>query len=298
MRPTGGKYPGISADFDRSMDNVYEDPEPVDSEVPPYLGDIPGERFSTGPISSTKTESGSPTTDEQPATHDVWIYLDDRHCQHKKTIMRIDIESTWIFDDEIFLWLQTQLWDKVKNPGEPLQSRIPTYGMMPTALFPYNTLGWQDIPFKVSHFAGQLTLAVAQADQRLPCTLCNKLIAGSDRQNHMGRHIAFYMLCAEDKTVAEGQVKWSYNMLNHMETCHPGWEPQVTSEYRNQMGVSKVEQDAFGLVTTSATTTEVVNSKRTAPSPPGSPRLKAIKEQRKFRRLGEGSTIELSWDED
>jgi hypothetical protein len=54
-------------------------------------------------------------------------------------IMQRGIDTTWVFDDDVLTRLQTLLWDKVKMPGEPLQTRIPTYGTVSAELFPYST---------------------------------------------------------------------------------------------------------------------------------------------------------------
>lgn len=50
-------------------------------------------------------------------------------------VMQRDIDLTWIFDDKFLTGLRKLLWEKVKEPGEPLQMRIPTYGNMPVGLY-------------------------------------------------------------------------------------------------------------------------------------------------------------------
>jgi len=89
-------------------------------------------------------------------------------------------------------------------------------------------------------------------------------------------------------------------MPKHMEVCHPEWEQHLTPEYHAKIGVSRNEQDAFGLLTTVTTSEEVTDmrSKRPASSPPGTPHSKAREEQqqRKSRRVEEGRVVDLNED--
>ncbi|KAK7034124.1 hypothetical protein R3P38DRAFT_3496387 [Favolaschia claudopus] len=91
MRPNGGKYPGVSKEVDRSLDEDVAVPDAADSDG---VGLSPAEilRFDGAATLAAETAACSAA---QP--HSVWMKLDtddDRKVAHKKSILRTLMDPT------------------------------------------------------------------------------------------------------------------------------------------------------------------------------------------------------------
>ncbi|KAK7016016.1 hypothetical protein R3P38DRAFT_2786407 [Favolaschia claudopus] len=91
MRPNGGKYPGVSKDFDRSIDEDIDSSQPGDADA---AGLSPADIFRFSGAATLAAETAACST-AQP--HSVWIKLnadDDRKAAHKKSILRTLMDPT------------------------------------------------------------------------------------------------------------------------------------------------------------------------------------------------------------
>ncbi|KAK7013944.1 hypothetical protein R3P38DRAFT_3322453 [Favolaschia claudopus] len=90
MRPNGGKYPGVSKEVDRSLDEDIDLSAPGDGSA---LSPAEILRFDgAAALAAEKAACAAP-----PQPHSVWIKLDaddDRKAAHKKTILRTLMDPT------------------------------------------------------------------------------------------------------------------------------------------------------------------------------------------------------------
>ncbi|KAK6972026.1 hypothetical protein R3P38DRAFT_3240892 [Favolaschia claudopus] len=91
MRPNGGKYPGVSKDFDRSIDEDIDSSQPGDADA---AGLSPADIFRFSGAATLAAETAACSTAQH---HSVWIKLDaddDRKAAHKKSILRTLMDPT------------------------------------------------------------------------------------------------------------------------------------------------------------------------------------------------------------
>ncbi|KAJ7776212.1 hypothetical protein B0H16DRAFT_1859001 [Mycena metata] len=84
-----------------------------------------------------------------------------------------DTETTWVFSNTQMDNLGAELFKRVQE--EEVRMKIPVYGVVKDGRYPYEAV--------ISDVA-----PLAQ-DGRRPCKICKKIFAGTDCQNHMGKHI-------------------------------------------------------------------------------------------------------------
>ncbi|KAK6995631.1 hypothetical protein R3P38DRAFT_2406960, partial [Favolaschia claudopus] len=87
-------------------------------------------------------------------------------------------EKTWVFSNEQLEVFGRILCERVTE--DAVRMKIPVYGAVKDGRYPYEAT--------ISH-CFNFIVAPAPKDGRRPCGVCLKNVAGSERQNHMGRHI-------------------------------------------------------------------------------------------------------------
>ncbi|KAK7055697.1 hypothetical protein R3P38DRAFT_3565250, partial [Favolaschia claudopus] len=100
-----------------------------------------------------------------------------------------DSEKTWVFSNAQLEALGAILCDRVKE--EEVRLKIPTFGMVKEGRYPYEATITNSEPHflpKITHTFPSIA-APAAKDSRRPCLICEKSIAGPERQNHVGKHI-------------------------------------------------------------------------------------------------------------
>jgi len=93
MRPKGGKYPGISAEVDRSL--VQEMPEPDAMEDIELDNEYSFQQFDTKLALEVERAADKP----QHVQHEIWMPLENGKPVHKKTILRYLLESGLDIED-------------------------------------------------------------------------------------------------------------------------------------------------------------------------------------------------------
>ncbi|KAJ7120361.1 hypothetical protein C8R44DRAFT_877797 [Mycena epipterygia] len=100
-----------------------------------------------------------------------------------------DSEKTWVFSNTQLDDMSATLLDRVND--EDVRLKIPVYGPVKEGRYPYEAVVKDDTnatSCTISHCLNSVK-APAAKDGRRPCRICQKNISGSDRQNHVGRHI-------------------------------------------------------------------------------------------------------------
>ncbi|KAJ7479108.1 hypothetical protein FB451DRAFT_1131301 [Mycena latifolia] len=88
-------------------------------------------------------------------------------------------EKTWVFSNAQLDAMSAELSNRVQE--EEVRLKIPVYSPVKDGRYPYEATMTDGKLFTF--------LAPAAKDNRRPCRVCHKNIAGPDRQNHMGKHI-------------------------------------------------------------------------------------------------------------
>jgi hypothetical protein len=125
MRPKGGKYPGISAEVDRSL--VQEMPEPDAMEDIELDNEYSFRQFDAKLALEVERAADKP----QRVQHEIWILLENGKPAHKKTILRYLLESGLDIEDgkSSDRLLRVRYfsdggsdWDKSKSPSRTVSS--------------------------------------------------------------------------------------------------------------------------------------------------------------------------------
>jgi hypothetical protein len=87
MRPKGGKYPGISAEVDRSLGEAEERQGDIETELDYTFQSFDGKAELEAELERARSE----TTDQPPST---WMELDGGKPGHKKTILRLFMDPS------------------------------------------------------------------------------------------------------------------------------------------------------------------------------------------------------------
>ncbi|KAJ7088428.1 hypothetical protein B0H15DRAFT_982116, partial [Mycena belliarum] len=112
-------------------------------------------------------------------------------------------EKTWVFTNSKLEALGVSLLERVQDEGVRL--KIPVYGAVKEGRYPYEATiqDGNQTTRTISHCFNSVT-APAGKDSRRPCGICQKNVAGPDRQNHVGKHILLSQRgVAETSTVAD-----------------------------------------------------------------------------------------------
>ncbi|KAF7328555.1 hypothetical protein MVEN_02543200 [Mycena venus] len=117
----------------------------------------------------------------------------------RSTDTESESEKTWVFSNSQLEAMGTALVERVQE--EEVRLKIPVYGVVKEV-----TIGTTK---SILHSFNAVT-APAAKDNRRPCCICQKNVAGPDRQNHMGKHILFAQrgVVEANDTVAEVSKKF------------------------------------------------------------------------------------------
>ncbi|KAJ7471739.1 hypothetical protein FB451DRAFT_1036440, partial [Mycena latifolia] len=107
-------------------------------------------------------------------------------------------EKTWVFSNVQLDAMSAELLNRVQD--EEVRMKIPVYGPVKDGRYPYEAT-MTDSKLFTFFFLMFDVIAPAAKDNRRSCRVCQKNIAGPDRQNHMGKHILLSM-----RGVLEGNV--------------------------------------------------------------------------------------------
>jgi hypothetical protein len=101
LRPNGGKYPGVSGEVDRSLDEqACNRVDASKSDIDPELTSNHSFRAFDGKaaLHAEQAEEAATSTASGPARHSVWIELKEGKRAHKKTILRVFMDAGYDVD--------------------------------------------------------------------------------------------------------------------------------------------------------------------------------------------------------
>ncbi|KAJ7699599.1 hypothetical protein B0H17DRAFT_1129209 [Mycena rosella] len=206
-------------------------------------------------------------------------------------------EKTWFFANAQLDTMRAELFERVRD--EEILLKIPVYGPVKEGRYPYEAIMKDGKLFTFHSVA-----APAPKNNRRPCRVCQRNIAGPDRQKHMGKHILLALRgVKEEKLTAEitaaakpsatkpctnvplrcplcKDVQWKYNMPRHLEDKHRTWARTMPEKSRDILAAEiSITDDEEGrlIPRTDGNSQSRTSQKRPAPqTPAGTPRLSRV----------------------